>query len=101
MSIKNVQIYGQIRLDRELLEDFGKVVTLTLTTAGIEIAPYKAEDDYRVDCHIGKISDTRLNLPAKFRRQLNMGRTVDVDRLENGVILVRPHPTDETSETGG
>lgn len=102
MSIKTVQTYGQIRLDRDLLEDFGMLATLTLTDAGIEIAPYQMGDDHRAGCHVGKLSGNRLNLPIKYRQQLNICRTVEVDRLENGVILVRPHSAaGETAAAGG
>lgn len=86
-----MQTYGQIRLDKDLIQGFGLLATLTMTKDGIIIAPYQMGDDGRTDCHVGKLSSgPRISLPMKYRLLLNIGKFVTLKPLADGKILVMP-----------
>lgn len=90
MICRTVHLYGQIRIPKALTQGFGALVTLTLTSDGILVAPFRPGDDTRPNCRVGKITSNRLSLPIKYRRQLGIQDSVKLQPQPDGEILVTP-----------
>lgn len=92
MIVKAVQRYGQVCLGSALLQNFPGVVTMTPAADGILIAPVTDDDLHQPDkCIVIISAHNRVTLPIKFRRQYQIESSVELHRLPDGRILVRPY----------
>lgn len=95
MIIRQVQVYGQMRLGKLLAAPLGLLVTLSVRrdaggTPAILIAAYEKGDEDDPEHTIIKLCDSRLTIPVKLREAAGIERHVELLPQGGGQVLIKP-----------
>ena len=95
MSIlRSVQKFGQLRIPKSIVGDYGSFLTLRLHDGGILVSPAMPNDKDSPTSQICKLYvDTgnlfSFSIPIKLRRASGIENAVSIEPLENGSFLMR------------